>query len=184
MAHQLVFFITSWLFSTSASFEIHKHMSLEEIRNTFHVDTHKLVPEYELVPVQHVRKRSFSPDHLENVIEDGDPESSAKKGFESKKLESGTTKLKLRAFGTPYNLSLIPTDGLFKKGKLKIWTIEPNATAQHGVEYVELPEFGISRQNMSRNINMEGVIAEEFNNSKPTDARLCLKQERESFLVA
>lgn len=43
-------------------------------------------------------------------------------------------------FGTPFSLKLVPTEGLFKKGKLKIWAIEPNATAQHGVEYTELPE--------------------------------------------
>lgn len=47
--------------------------------------------------------------------------------------------LKLNAFGKALNLSLVKNDGLFKKGGLKIWTVEPNATAQHGVEYVEIP---------------------------------------------
>ncbi|XP_074036660.1 sol narae isoform X2 [Leptinotarsa decemlineata] len=139
MAHHWVFFVTSWLFSTCASFEIHKHMSLEEIKSTFHVDTHKLVPEYELVPIQHVRKRSLTAEELENVIEDDDPDPKAKKAYDNRKLDPATN-IKLRAFGKPFNLTLIPTEGLFKKGKLKIWTIEPNATAQHGVEYIELPE--------------------------------------------
>lgn len=48
--------------------------------------------------------------------------------------------LTLKVFGKPFTLSLAPTEGLLKKGKLKIWTIEPNATAQHGIEYVEIPD--------------------------------------------
>lgn len=47
--------------------------------------------------------------------------------------------LKLKAFGKALNLSLVRNEGLFKKSGLKIWTVEPNATAQHGVEYVEIP---------------------------------------------
>lgn len=98
------------------------------------------VPEYELVPVRHVRKRSL-PDAIDshNQIEQDDVDKPAKRPFKSK-FDESRTRLHLKAFGKPFNLSLVPTEGLFKKGKLKIWTIEPNATAQHGVEYVELPE--------------------------------------------
>ncbi|CAG9813329.1 unnamed protein product [Phaedon cochleariae] len=114
-------------------------MSLEEIRNTFRVDSHEFVPEYDLVPVQHVKKRSI-PDDIENFIEDDDLDPKTSRPFDNRELNPRTTNLKLKAFGTPFNLSLVPTEGLFKRGKLKIWTIEPNATAQHGIEYVELPE--------------------------------------------
>ncbi|CAG9836331.1 unnamed protein product [Diabrotica balteata] len=118
--------------------KIHKQMSLEEIKHTFHVDHHDLVPEYEVVPVQH-NVRGI-PDDVENAIEDDELDSATNKSKIKETNNDGTTNLKLKAFGKPFNLSLIPTRGLFKKGKLKLWTIEPNATAQHGVEYVEIPE--------------------------------------------
>lgn len=97
------------------------------------------VPEYEVVPIQHVRKRSIQ-DYKENLIELDEALKKPKKPYDSKILDTGKNNLRLKAFGMPFNLSLVPTEGLLKKGKLKIWTIEPNATAQHGVEYVELPE--------------------------------------------
>ncbi|XP_018564553.1 A disintegrin and metalloproteinase with thrombospondin motifs 1 isoform X2 [Anoplophora glabripennis] len=139
MARHLVFLLTSWLVSACASYEIHKHMTIEELRNTFHVDAHDLVPEYEVVPIQHVRKRSIQ-DYSENMIELDEMLKTSKKPYESKVPDTSKSSLRLKAFGQPFNLSLAPTEGLLKKGKLKIWTIEPNATAQHGVEYVELPE--------------------------------------------
>lgn len=97
------------------------------------------VPEYEVVPIQHVRKRSIQ-DYRENLVEHDDVLKKPKKPYESKILDTNKNNLRLKAFGKPFDLSLVPTEGLLKKGKLKIWTIEPNATAQHGVEYVELPE--------------------------------------------
>lgn len=51
-----------------------------------------------------------------------------------------TANIKLQAFGRPLNLSLVKNEDLFKKTGLKIWTVEPNATSQHGVEYVEMPQ--------------------------------------------
>ncbi|KAJ8955825.1 hypothetical protein NQ318_005368 [Aromia moschata] len=99
-----------------------------------------MVPEYEVVPVQHVRKRSV-PDETENLIDHGETAEKAEKPYEKEKmLDVNKKNLRLKAFGRPISLSLVPNEGLLKKGKLKIWTIEPNATAQHGVEYVELPE--------------------------------------------
>lgn len=68
-------------------------------------------------------------------------------GKENLNLQSGSvqssedrTTLKLSAFGRQLHLNLVPNEGLFSKGGLKIWTVEPNATSQHGVEYVEHPE--------------------------------------------
>lgn len=55
--------------------------------------------------------------------------------YDDKNVEN----LKLQAFGKALDLSLVRNEGLFKKSGLKIWTVEPNATAQHGVEYVEIP---------------------------------------------
>lgn len=94
------------------------------------------VPEYQIVPIHQVNKRSL-PDDRENLIE----ESTIEKNEDSSDQKSTDQKhIKLKAFGKPYTLNLQPTEGLLKKGKLKIWTIEPNATAQHGIEYVEHPD--------------------------------------------
>lgn len=85
------------------------------------------VPDYEVVQIQHrIRRREVPPDS-DNSIDDED-------------APHGKTELKLKAFGKYLNLTLVPNRGLYKKNKLKIWTVEPNATAQHGVEYIELPE--------------------------------------------
>lgn len=85
------------------------------------------VPEYELVHIHHhPRKRDV--DISENLIDSNDDK----------------TNLKLKAFGKHLNLTLTPNRGLFAKNRLKIWTVEPNATAQHGVEYVQLPEVSSS----------------------------------------
>lgn len=139
MAQRLVILLTSWLFCTCVSLQIHKQMSLDEIRHTFHVDNHDLVPEYEVVPVQHNVKNGL-PDYKENAIDHLDTDPKTNKTKNKDPLDNLTTNVKLKAFGKPFNLTLVPTRGLFKKGKLKLWTIEPNATAQHGVEYVEIPE--------------------------------------------
>ncbi|XP_044263174.1 venom metalloproteinase 3 isoform X2 [Tribolium madens] len=129
---QFVLLFTS-LMNICATYDIHKLMTVDEIKSTFHVDRHDLVPEYEVVHVHHNVKRSISrdiPSDTENSIDTD----------EKPKYEERKTELKLKVFGKHLNLTLIPNRGLYKKNKLKIWTVEPNATAQHGVEYVELPE--------------------------------------------
>ncbi|XP_015837249.1 A disintegrin and metalloproteinase with thrombospondin motifs like isoform X3 [Tribolium castaneum] len=121
------------LMSICATYDIHKFMTADEIKSTFHVDRHDLVPEYEVVHIHHNVRRSISrdiPSDTENSIDTD----------EKPKYEDRKTELKLKVFGKHLNLTLIPNRGLYKKNKLKIWTVEPNATAQHGVEYVELPE--------------------------------------------
>lgn len=60
-------------------------------------------------------------------------------------IRGPTTQLRLSAFGQPLNLTLVRTEGLIKKGGLKLWSVEPNATAQHGVEYVEIPEVSFKK---------------------------------------
>lgn len=94
------------------------------------------VPEYEIVPVHQIEKRTL-PDDKENLIDE--PIVEKKQGSLPQKFPEKKY-LTLKVFGKPLTLSLAPTEGLIKKGKLKIWTIEPNATAQHGIEYVELPD--------------------------------------------
>ncbi|XP_068896316.1 A disintegrin and metalloproteinase with thrombospondin motifs like isoform X2 [Tenebrio molitor] len=124
---QAVLLVTSLILSACATSDIHKLMTVDEIKSTFHVDAHDLVPDYEVVQIQHrIRRREVPPDS-DNSIDDED-------------APHGKTELKLKAFGKYLNLTLVPNRGLYKKNKLKIWTVEPNATAQHGVEYIELPE--------------------------------------------
>lgn len=81
-----------------------------------------------------IEKRSL-PDDKENFIEDPVTDKKQEQHKNPKKKH-----VTLKVFGKPFTLSLTPTEGLLKKGKLKIWTIEPNATAQHGIEYVEIPD--------------------------------------------
>ncbi|KAF7279981.1 hypothetical protein GWI33_006498 [Rhynchophorus ferrugineus] len=88
-----------------------------------------LLPEYEIVPVQHlIRKRSIASASGDNSL-----------GSESDR-KVGHPKLRLKAFGEPFNLSLVPTEGLYHKEKLKVFSVEPNITAQHGIEFLEHPQ--------------------------------------------
>ncbi|XP_045468119.1 A disintegrin and metalloproteinase with thrombospondin motifs 16 isoform X2 [Harmonia axyridis] len=136
--HTIVLF-ASCLLDICIAYDVHKHMTIDELRSVFHVDHHDLVPEYEIVQIDHLNKRSISKSKnlTQNII---DVDEKVKYNNATPQTIDTTRQLRLKAFGIPFNLSLIPTSGLFKKGKLKIWTVEPNATAQHGVEYVELPE--------------------------------------------
>lgn len=106
------------------------------------------------MPIQHVRKRSISNNHSndsQNTIHSNDDVlKQTKRPYKSRTFDNSRTNLHLKAFGKPFNLTLVPTEGLFRKGKLKIWTIEPNATAQHGVEYVELPEVRILKKKIKK----------------------------------
>ncbi|XP_076269046.1 sol narae metalloprotease isoform X2 [Rhynchophorus ferrugineus] len=123
-----VLFVSYFLMACSA-LEIHNDMTVEELRATFHVDSHHLVPEYEIVPVQHlIRKRSIASASGDNSL-----------GSESDR-KVGHPKLRLKAFGEPFNLSLVPTEGLYHKEKLKVFSVEPNITAQHGIEFLEHPQ--------------------------------------------
>ncbi|ENN70262.1 hypothetical protein YQE_13045, partial [Dendroctonus ponderosae] len=121
-----------------------------EIGKARKISTPIEVPDYEIVPIHHVRKRSIDapPSKGGNSLDqDKDPLVKRPKPWNvTSTLDSpakdAAKNLRLQAFGQPFNLSLLPTEGLFQKGKLKVFTVEPNATAQHGVEYVEHPEEG------------------------------------------
>lgn len=94
------------------------------------------VPEYEVVHIHsHVRRRSTENNpNLVNSIHETNSKYTKTKG------NNEFTNLKLKAFGEHLDLNLRKNSGLFKKTGLKIWTVESNDTAQHGVEYVEIPE--------------------------------------------
>lgn len=107
-----------------------------------------LVPEYEVVHIHRIKKRSISTSDY-NKIQDVPKDSETNYKHRKTKLpleenNSNIENLKLQAFGKKLNLSLVRNEGLFKKSGLKIWTVEPNATAQHGVEYVEIPHVSLS----------------------------------------
>ncbi|XP_065167570.1 A disintegrin and metalloproteinase with thrombospondin motifs like isoform X3 [Atheta coriaria] len=150
----LCFAATTWLLGACAH-DIHKHMTVDELRSTFHVDNHDLVPEYEVVHItdHNVRRRRSIATNggFDNHWSIGNPSN----GKQQEKLtlsakasvskvpyneKPRTANIKLKAFGRPLNLSLVKNEDLFKKTGLKIWTVEPNATSQHGVEYVEMPQ--------------------------------------------
>ncbi|KAF5298699.1 hypothetical protein FQA39_LY11709 [Lamprigera yunnana] len=143
MGRQLLFLIVTLWSSVSAN-DIHRHMTIDEIKSTFHVDHHDLVPEYEIVHIHHIGERSIeNSNSLVNTLEN---EHSSKfttkeqKTTERVKITDRPANLRLTAFGKDLNLSLTKNSGLLKTNGLKLWTIEPNATAQHGIEYVEIPE--------------------------------------------
>ncbi|KAK4884880.1 hypothetical protein RN001_001151 [Aquatica leii] len=147
MARQLLLLMGTLLWSVCA-YDIHKHMTIDEIKSTFHVDHHDLVPEYEVVHLHHIEERSIENNpsiNLENTIE-GDSNSKftrtkdQNKTPEKQKFQDKAANIHLTVFGQKLNLSLTKNSGLLKTGGLKLWTIEPNATAQHGIEYVEIPE--------------------------------------------
>ncbi|KAJ8928877.1 hypothetical protein NQ314_018498 [Rhamnusium bicolor] len=77
-----------------------------------------VVPEYEIVPIRHVRKRSI-PDDTENIIEVEEVIKKPRRPYENRILEVSENNLRLKAFGKPFNLSLVPTEGLLKKGQVK-----------------------------------------------------------------
>ncbi|XP_060524299.1 A disintegrin and metalloproteinase with thrombospondin motifs like isoform X2 [Cylas formicarius] len=145
----LVFFFG--IFCRNTTCEVHKYMTLDEVRSTFYVDSHHLVPEYELVTIRHITKRSISaPNRKENSIHHeitrNDTTWNLKSPHSKSSIDSNVkpdahiTELRLKAFGTSFNLNLVPTEGLYKKGKFKLWSIEPNATDQHGIKLIEHPE--------------------------------------------
>lgn len=98
--------------------------------------------------VHHVRRRSINPSQqnsVHNTVQDNVKKGQPKEphGKNSAQFTDNKTLLRLHAFGKPLNLNLVRTEGLFNNGGLKIWTVEPNATSQHGLEYVEIPQVSL-----------------------------------------
>ncbi|KAJ9586844.1 hypothetical protein L9F63_019563, partial [Diploptera punctata] len=98
---------------------IHHHMSTDDLRRVFQVESHDQVPEYEVVHVHSLTKRGVRTDDDDSKLR----------------------RLKLKAFGRDVHLTLQRTDGLFKDGELKMWVVEPNITQPHEVEYRDLPQY-------------------------------------------
>ncbi len=164
-------------------------MSESQLRSIFHVDSHDLVPHYELIKLthhgtsHHINKRSI------NTISTSDKKSTSSSVHHVKKdlsksayfselknsiaqqqqqisenisinsnsnnasNDSDTTVLvdlgnvsehnvSLSAFGNVYNLTLRPTDGLFKDGPqaMRMWSVDTNPNATQGLEYDEIVE--------------------------------------------
>ncbi|XP_058796907.1 A disintegrin and metalloproteinase with thrombospondin motifs like isoform X2 [Phymastichus coffea] len=92
--------------------KIHEHMTREEMLSVFQAG-HESVPAYEVVPVLHsVHRRS--------------PEA--------------RQELHLKAFGTDYNFSLKPNNGLWKGEHVAMWTVERNDSQADGLRYERIPE--------------------------------------------
>ncbi|GLV36364.1 sol narae [Carabus blaptoides fortunei] len=155
MAFSVLLLFSTWLLCSACANDVHKKMSVAELRSTFHVDSHELVPDYEIVHIHHISTRSIDSggggrkSGGRNSVNQSSSKDSlpltSKSSVPSKISESQAllrdhkAELRLEAFGKPMNLSLVRTEGLIKKSGLKLWTVEPNATSQHGVEYVEIP---------------------------------------------
>ncbi|XP_037032459.1 A disintegrin and metalloproteinase with thrombospondin motifs 1 isoform X2 [Bradysia coprophila] len=187
---QLSVYIATWtLFCTCSAYpDIHKQMSESQLRSIFHVDSHDLVPHYELIKLthhgtsHHINKRST------NTISTSDKKSTSSAQHHVKKdlsksayfselknsiaqqqqisenisinsnrnnasSDSDTTvhvdlgnvsehNVSLSAFGNVYNLTLRPTDGLFKDGPqgMRMWSVDTNPNATQGLEYDEIIE--------------------------------------------
>ncbi|XP_023723551.1 A disintegrin and metalloproteinase with thrombospondin motifs adt-2 isoform X2 [Cryptotermes secundus] len=116
----------------SASSTVHLHMSTDDLRRVFQVESHDEVPEYEVIQVHSVTKRDARTD------DDGGGGSIQ---TEPPPPTNGSLhRLKLTAFGNDVNLKLQRTEGLFTGGTLRMWTAEPNSTQAQDVEYRELPQ--------------------------------------------
>lgn len=181
-------------------FQIHDKMSLDEIRDIFHVDSHHQVPDYEIINLHQISqeqpkeilensqsshssvyivkpdeqvgeintsaaeikkskypKKSYA--NYQQLLSNKKKQQNVVKIVENNKFINGVNEplnsdqvpliningvriieenIQLEAFGKKLNLTLKPTDGLIKKGGLKLFMVEPNITSQHGVDYVEV----------------------------------------------
>lgn len=103
------------------------------------------VPEYELVDIHHVTTRNVETP-VPKEKKGAEEVAKRKQRLWKAALQADEARLKLKAFGRQLDLQLVRTDGLVRRGGLKLWTVEPNATAQHGVEYVEVPQVSHLRE--------------------------------------
>ncbi|XP_046386746.1 uncharacterized protein LOC124156313 isoform X2 [Ischnura elegans] len=92
---------------------VHKHMSVDDLRNVFQVDHHDQVPEYQVISIRSRRSRRSTEDHHA---------------------------VHLEAFGRPFHLSLRPNGALFSGGALRVWTAHANGSSAEGVHYEEVPQ--------------------------------------------
>ncbi|XP_065200009.1 A disintegrin and metalloproteinase with thrombospondin motifs like isoform X2 [Planococcus citri] len=105
-----------------ASYKIHHHMDVNDLRNVFQVEQHSDVPEYEIVNLHSIRKREIA--NTTNSSKD--------------KRKINDKLLKLQAFGKSHELSLQPLDQQLFKGNLKMWSAESDGNGS--ISYTELPD--------------------------------------------
>lgn len=166
-------------------------MSPSQLREVFHVEHKDLVPNYELVKLEHqltnhhiINKRSINSDNLlsnkvsvsattniddnkskivsknnhhvkkdlskipidistNSVYEATDAESNKSSRFNDYNLKSiREHNVSFNAFGEELNLTLRPTQGLFRDGpnSLKMWHVRPDANASQGLFYEKVQE--------------------------------------------
>lgn len=147
-------------------------MSPSQLREVFHVEHKDLVPNYEVVELTHqltnhhsINKRSINSDNLlsknkVSSVSDNSSDSKSKvlsknnhhvkkdlskiakkfNDYDLKKVDQH--KVSFNAFGENVNLTLKPTQGLFRDGPklLKMWHVRPDANASQGLFYERVEE--------------------------------------------
>lgn len=147
---------------TSVHRELHKHMTIDELRNVFHVEHHSLVPEFRLiqlnhyVPINHKLSAHFFSngffgdnskqnisfgDRLKCMYMTEDPGRFRDTLTLDEELDDGIHRIRINCFGNPIELNLRKTEGLFKKYGPKMWYVAENESHLHGVEYIEIEEM-------------------------------------------
>lgn len=156
---------------TSVHKELHKHMSIDELKNVFHVEHHSSVPEYRViqlnhhVPETHELAGHSSPSAFHSIFGDeaihdkfcknelkyskfiNENHKSRRLGSMKdtltvdEDLKDGDHRIRTTAFGKLIDLNLRKTEGLFKKGGLKMWNIISNKTQPHGVQFITYQEM-------------------------------------------
>lgn len=171
-------------------------MTPSQLQEVFHVEHKELVPNYEIVSLNHylshnhhsINKRSINSDNLllknnnnninvnNNKVSSVVSESSGKSKivsknnhhvkkdlskipFDSNSISNEEKKsfhdydlkqinehnVSFSAFGENLNLTLKPTQGLFREGpnSLKMWHVRPDANASQGVTYERIQDVSI-----------------------------------------
>lgn len=106
--------------------QLHDYMTPAEIKAIFHTP-HHLVPDYEVVPVLHRRKKQ------EN--------------------SEGDQEIKLKAFNEDVNLYLNPTEGILARKDMPVWTVSSDSNSPEGLLYKPIPgamrSLGVTLQDVS-----------------------------------
>ncbi|XP_030373683.1 venom metalloproteinase 3 isoform X2 [Scaptodrosophila lebanonensis] len=143
---------------------IHKQMSLEQLRLVFHVDTYAAVPNYEVVQLlhhtRHRARRSIKPTSLTELTHhvkkdlsknayysDFKSDQRNNEGVTNLLTDIDVSKIKTHnvsftAFGRHMNLTLRATEGLFKgpPHQLRMWSVDKDANATHGLDITEISQ--------------------------------------------
>ncbi|XP_020285239.1 A disintegrin and metalloproteinase with thrombospondin motifs 1-like [Pseudomyrmex gracilis] len=112
--------------------QLHDHMTPKEVMAIFHTP-HHLVPEYEVVPVQHRFTKQ----------EDSDDEAS---------------ELKLKAFNEDIKLYLNPTEGILATKNTPVWFAKSKPEAPEGLQYRQIPQALNSIGVMLQDVNSSSSL--------------------------